>query len=487
MRLTAADATASPGSSAAASTAEGQNGCIVSKRFNPPPRWPPVPPGWAPPAGWRPPPGLPPVPPGWPLWIDDDLPVAVRSAHRTWRAGRRLFIIAGMVLCLAALGLLAGVSGALIIGGLAAALAGLVGLIRPRWVGAPTRTATGITAGAGVALLLAGAAIAPPVGPTITPPPVAPLSASPDQSNPTTFSRPAPPSASPQATPVPTVRTTTRSRPRGGPTTSPTHSTGQGPTAGTALAGLADLTVKGRGPRTGYSRDQFGTGWATRPDGCSTRQTVLRRDLANVKLLAADVCIVLGGRLNDPYTGAAITAKTTSVDDLEADHVVPLSDAWQKGAAHFADGRREVFANDLLNLQTTIGAVNASKGDGDAATWLPPSIRYRCPYVAQQIAVKTKYELSVTQAEKAAMTRVLTRCPRQRLPTAASARKVVDRNPTLVTMKPEPSPKTPPKTDPRFPTCKAANAAGYGNYRRGRDPEYDWYRDNDRDGTVCER
>ncbi len=247
--------------------------------------------------------------------------------------------------------------------------------------------------------------------------------------------------------------------------------------------------MKGRSPKTGYSRDQFGSGWATGPDGCSTRQTVLRRDLANVRLLAADRCIVLGGRLNDPYTGAAITAKTTSIDDLEADHVVALSDAWQKGAAQLSQTQREQFANDLLNLQTTIGAVNASKGDGDAATWLPPNTTYRCPYVARQIAIKTTYSLSVTGAEKAAMARVLTRCPNQRMPTAASARRVVDTSPTLVVPTSESGPKTPPKTptrDPRFPSCKAANAAGYGNYRRGRDPEYDWYRDNDHDGTVCE-
>ncbi|MEU3169615.1 thermonuclease family protein [Streptosporangium sp. NPDC006930] len=41
--------------------------------------------------------------------------------------------------------------------------------------------------------------------------------------------------------------------------------------------------------------------------------------------------------------------------------------------------------------------------------------------------------------------------------------------------------------DPRFPTCAAANAAGYGPYRRGTDPEYAWYQDRDGDGIVCER
>ena len=464
----------------------------MSRRFNPPPGWPPVPPGWAPPAGWRPPPGWPPVPTGWALWIEDDSPSSVTSGHRTWHPGRRLVTTGGAVLCVATLGLFAGVSGALVLGGIAAVLAGLVGLIRPRWVGVPTRMPSGITAGAGVVLLVAGAAIAPPNGPTVAPPPSASVSASPGQAP----RKPLPSTSPPQSTPAPTARSTLKpaptptSRTTGGPATTSTPPAARKPAAGTALAGLADLTVKGRGPKTGYSRDQFGTGWATRPDGCNTRQTVVRRDLANVKLLAADTCIVLGGRLNDPYTGAAITAKTTSIDDLEADHVVALSDAWQKGAAQLSQTRREVFANDLLNLQTTIGAVNASKGDGDAATWLPPNTSYRCPYVARQIAVKTRYDLTVTKAEKAAMLRVLGRCPNQRLPTAASARKVVDRNPTLVTPKSDPIPGTPPKapkTDPRFPSCKAANAAGYGNYQRGRDPEYEWYRDNDHDGTVCER
>ena len=44
-----------------------------------------------------------------------------------------------------------------------------------------------------------------------------------------------------------------------------------------------------------------------------------------------------------------------------------------------------------------------------------------------------------------------------------------------------------PKTDPRFGTCREANAHGYGPYRRGVDPEYYWYLDRDRDGWVCER
>lgn len=51
---------------------------------------------------------------------------------------------------------------------------------------------------------------------------------------------------------------------------------------------------------------------------------------------------------------------------------------------------------------------------------------------------------------------------------------------------PEPAEPDEPKTDPRFDTCKEANAHGYQDYRKGVDPEYDWYQDRDGDGVVCE-
>lgn len=47
-------------------------------RFNPPPNWPPVPPGWTPPPGWQPDPSWPPPPQGWALWAPDSKP-----RHRT--------------------------------------------------------------------------------------------------------------------------------------------------------------------------------------------------------------------------------------------------------------------------------------------------------------------------------------------------------------------------------------------------------------------
>jgi Domain of unknown function (DUF4190)/Septum formation len=44
----------------------------VAMRFNPPPGWPPPPPGFVPGPGWRPDASWPPPPDGWQLWLPDD-------------------------------------------------------------------------------------------------------------------------------------------------------------------------------------------------------------------------------------------------------------------------------------------------------------------------------------------------------------------------------------------------------------------------------
>jgi hypothetical protein len=127
---------------------------------------------------------------------------------------------------------------------------------------------------------------------------------------------------------------------------------------------------------------------------------------------------VLTGTLADPYTGRVIAfrrGEKTSAD-VQIDHVVAESNAWQTGAQQLTPARRLQFANDPLNLVAVDGPTNQSKGDSDAATWLPPNKRYRCTYVARQITVKATYGLWVTAAERAAMLRVLQGCPGQVLP-----------------------------------------------------------------------
>lgn len=192
------------------------------------------------------------------------------------------------------------------------------------------------------------------------------------------------------------------------------------PPAGSALAVLATLPVKGRAPRTGYDRDLFGQAWAdVDRNGCDTRNDVLRRDLTDLVLKAGTRgCLVLRGVLTDPYGGGRIAfvrgPGTSNV--VEVDHVVALSDAWQTGAQQWPEAKRVAFANDPLELLAVSGPLNQQKGDADAATWLPPRKAYRCAYVARQVAVKAAYGLWVKPAERDAIARVLGRCPDEPLP-----------------------------------------------------------------------
>jgi len=177
---------------------------------------------------------------------------------------------------------------------------------------------------------------------------------------------------------------------------------------------LESLAVKGRAPKTGYTRAQFGQTWAdVNRNGCDTRNDILQRDLTNLSYRSGTRdCVVESGKLIDPYSGITINfvKGVKSSMEVQIDHVVALSNAWQTGAFKFTLEKRTQFANDPDNLLAVQGRLNSQKGDGDAATWLPPLKSYRCTYVSKQISVKAKYGLWVTAPEKAAMKNILAKC-----------------------------------------------------------------------------
>jgi hypothetical protein len=287
----------------------------------------------------------------------------------------------------------------------------------------------------------------------------------------------------------------------------------------TALAALAAVEVKGRAPRTGYDRDNFGSGWVDIDrNGCDTRNDILARDLANETFKTGTRnCVVLTGNLGDPYSGRAIafTRGQSTSDDVQIDHVVALSDAWQKGAQGLSVSQRTAFANDPLNLLAVDGPLNMQKGDGDAATWLPPNTSYRCAYVARQVAVKVTYQLWMTQAEKNAIATVLSACPNEPLPggvvaqvpervqptptpapapapapTTAAPRRAPAPVPAPAPAPapaptPAPAPAPAPAPGPYYANCTAARAAGAAPVRIGQ-PGYGTHLDRDGDGVGCE-
>ncbi len=263
---------------------------------------------------------------------------------------------------------------------------------------------------------------------------------------------------------------------------------GQPAVAGKALQVLATLPVKGRAPKTGYSRAEFGPAWAdVDHNGCDTRNDVLRRDLKTLALKPGTRgCVVLSGVLNDPYTAAAIKFLRGSATSsaVQIDHVVALSDAWQKGAQQLSAARRLSFANDPLNLLAVDGPANQRKSDGDAATWLPPNRSYRCSYVARQISVKSSYGLWVTRAEHDAMVRVLSDCPGALAPTSQPAGTHPQAVPAPAPARVAPAP-APPAAAVYYANCTAVRAAGAAPIHAGQ-PGYSSKLDRDGDGIGCE-
>lgn len=182
-----------------------------------------------------------------------------------------------------------------------------------------------------------------------------------------------------------------------------------------ATAVLEKIEVKGRAPKTNYSRDKFYDEWP-KENGCNLRQRILKRDFGESAKLDSDNCTVIGGKFIEPYNGEEkeFTEKSQISKGIQIDHIVALSDAWQKGAQYKTAEERFLIATDPLNLVAADASVNMQKSDGDAATWLPKNKSFRCQYVTRQISVKYKYGLWVTNAEKDAMNNVLSKCPEER-------------------------------------------------------------------------
>ena len=182
---------------------------------------------------------------------------------------------------------------------------------------------------------------------------------------------------------------------------------------------LENLRVAGRAPKTGYDRDLFGQAWSDDVtvefghNGCDTRNDILRRDLMSTQIKEGTYgCVVLSGTLEDPFSGETINFRRgqSTSSQVQIDHIVALSDAWQKGAQQWDEETRRNFANDPRNLRAVKGNLNSQKGDGDAATWLPPQRGYRCDYARSIIDVKAKYGVWVTRAEKEALHTQLSTC-----------------------------------------------------------------------------
>lgn len=142
----------------------------------------------------------------------------------------------------------------------------------------------------------------------------------------------------------------------------------------------------------------FGPAWNDPTDttGCDTRNRLLARDLRDVVFKdATRNCKVIAGWLQDPYSGERVDRV-----DVELDHTVALHRAWNAGAWQWDSYKRQIFANDPMELRALSSSVNQAKSDAALDEWMPPLPQARCPFVIDYLSVMAKYELPITVSER---------------------------------------------------------------------------------------
>ncbi|WP_091297257.1 HNH endonuclease family protein [Micromonospora halophytica] len=174
--------------------------------------------------------------------------------------------------------------------------------------------------------------------------------------------------------------------------------------AGNVGEQLAELPVAKAGSMRGYSRARF-PHWRDTGKNCDVRDSVLKRDGEDIRLSG---CNVVAGHWESVYDGRTFTDPS----DVDVDHMVPLANAWRSGAAEWDDAKRGDFANDLTRPQliAVSASSNRAKGDQDPSQWKPANRSYWCRYAADWVTVKHHWRLTVTSAEKAALSDMLEGC-----------------------------------------------------------------------------
>lgn len=304
----------------------------------------------------------------------------------------------------------------------------------------------------------------------------------------TTGLAPAPTSStSPAPLPAATTVAPSSSAPSTAPPTTPD------PAGLRVLDVLALVRVEREHPG-GYSRSLF-EHWVDQGYGCDTRQIVLGRDSLTPVQRDPVACFVIAGDWLSPYDGLTLTSPA----DVEIDHVVALKEAWDSGAWAWTADRRRAFANDLTDprtLRAVSGASNSAKGSADPSNWLPPVPAARCPYLADWVAIKVRWGLSMDESEAGRIRNVLRdECPEQRMPAVTAPPS--DGMGQGAAGPAGPGTTSPPGSAPVatapvtggggvfYENCAAAWAAGAAPILAGQ-PGYRARLDGDGDGVACE-
>ncbi|MEU5896525.1 HNH endonuclease family protein [Streptomyces venezuelae] len=171
------------------------------------------------------------------------------------------------------------------------------------------------------------------------------------------------------------------------------------PTETTTLADAVHRIPAAAENRAGYTRTAF-KHWnagAVADDGCDTRGEVLIAEASEAPSVGAN-CKLSDGEWLSYYDDQEIS----DTGKIAIDHMVPLAEAWDSGAATWSRARREAYANDL-DAAASLVAVTArtarAKADKDPAAWLPPLPTAHCRYVSEWVSTKLRWDLAADPAE----------------------------------------------------------------------------------------
>ncbi len=259
------------------------------------------------------------------------------------------------------------------------------------------------------------------------------------------------------------------------------------PPSGETVNSYIDLLTVSPEVTSGYDRDLFKHWEDDNGNGCHAREETLIAESVGSVNVTGD-CDISGS-----WFSAFDGETTTNPSNFDVDHLVPLKEAWDSGANRWNSATRERFANDLGSPHSLIAVSrgsNRSKGARDPAEWMPPRQSYHCEYVYTWTLVKIRWDLTADRDEINALRNYGGDClvSEMNFSSTVTEAEIVEGNPPEPEPEPEPAPSTGGSgdLDPRFSSCGDAKSEGYGPYVEGVDPEYDWYRDGDSDGTVCE-
>lgn len=168
---------------------------------------------------------------------------------------------------------------------------------------------------------------------------------------------------------------------------------------------LAPMAIDDGPAPGGYLRDLFPTWKDVDHDGCDARRQALIA-ASTTPAQTGERCAVVSGSWTSAYDGAT----TTDPADVQIDHVVPLANAWRSGADTWTTDRRTQFANDQLSLWAVSASANRSKGDSGPERWRPPRQEVWCEYAQRWTAIKVRWHLTATTAERDALGQMLDTC-----------------------------------------------------------------------------